>query len=232
MIGLKTTQTAAAFMLTILLFAGMVGLAAAWSIDIDAEFEDASVLISSSASTDNYIMLQTAEVDDGTGYIGQYGEGTECEGYVIQGVDAEGSLVSASMAVGSIFCVPTGEEGCPCPTCRTVDYSAYQLVEVENGDASICQAQGYAVSPCYGICTADGRGSPYVGQFQYAEGSGESVLIVQAASSTSEDESHVMGAFGENVSFWTVGVQYADMDDASMSGWQLTEFCYGTECWY
>ena len=150
MIGLKTTQTAAAFMLAILLFAGMVGLAAAWSIDIDAEFEDASVLISSSASTDYYMMTQTAQVVDGSGYISQCGGGDDCSGCVFQYVDATGSLVSAEMAIGSVFCVPMEDEGCPCPSCRNVDYGAYQLVAVENGGAEICQAQGYNVLPCCG----------------------------------------------------------------------------------
>jgi len=226
MIGLKTTQTAAAFMLAILLFAGMVGLAAAWSIDIDAEIEDASILISSSASTTCYSMSQDAWILDGSGAISVYGWGEECAGFVVQSIGdnpsccgprmvgkAEGESVGATMTLVGTLCT---EE---CPPYET-GYYAGQGVEVENGGANIFQAQGY--------CAYGG----VAGQCQRASGYGESVSIYQGAATFSlgsEEvtitESHLMSAYGENVNFRTVGYQAIDVDDG-MFGRQRTVFWY------
>ena len=119
----------------------MNGSAFAWDVDVTISVEDASVDLTATATTDDYI-LGTAAGIEGTGQIGVHGEGDNESGHLITGVSGAGRLY-ASQALGSAGCLVDCVEE-QCDNCPEYQYGAASYATINGAGAIILtQAAGY-----------------------------------------------------------------------------------------
>lgn len=177
--------------------------ALAWDVDVNIAVQDSNVGLSASATTDNYTLRSAAGVD-GTGVIGIHGAGDAESGHLLTGVSGTGNLYAANGLESS------GNLG-SCNDCPDYDYDALSYASI-NGQGTIilAQATGY-----------DFKGNNSNIQVLFAKGEGEFKSGMMSSFLTSDmDEpmDHAMGAYGDSVSFSTLGIQVMNTDNGENSG--------------
>jgi len=174
----------------------------AWNVNINALVNDATAEVSASGQGGDanvgYAVSASGGILNGDGKIKVRGGGNSRGGMMVRvgGSGASGDELYATHDLVLWGCCGV----CPCPS--EYLYEASSMVDVQNAENTEIKLAG--------------GGDPEEGGIQIvkAKGNGDPTIAMYSHLETSEEsETHVMGAFGQNVWFEAVGVQGFDACD-------------------
>ncbi len=203
-----------------------------WMVDIDASVSGATAIVLGAGSgvfvPDQpcedcgfaYSVSATGGIVNGDGNIDVNGGGQSLGGGMkvkIGGSGASGDLIFATHDLSVTGCC----DGCECP--NGYQYDASSQATVAGGEGVHMSIKG-------------GAGEDGAGQKLQASGVAGSVDVSMASTITTEDsegvvetQSHVMGAYGENVWFKAFGKQGLDAVDCGVNGLFISVMGYRDE---
>ena len=187
----------------------------AWNVNINALVNDATAEVSASGhggdANVGYAVSTSGGILNGDGKIKVQGRGSDSRGGMrvkVGGSGASGDELYATHDLVLWGCCGV----CPCPS--EYLYEASSMVDVQNAESTEIKLVG--------------GGDPEEGGIQIvsAEGNGDPTIAMYSHLETSEEpETHVMGAFGQNVWFTAFGKQRFDACDG-IRGFLVTVMRY------